>query len=31
MPNIGLPVNKTFTADYKVHAFVPSIGVSYNF
>lgn len=31
MPNLGLPVNKTFTADYKVHAFVPSIGVAYNF
>lgn len=22
---------KTFTADYKVHAFIPSIGISYNF
>ncbi len=26
-----LPVSKTFTADYKCHAFIPSLGVRYNF
>lgn len=26
-----LPVVKTFTADYKVHAFIPSIGLRYSF
>lgn len=26
-----LPPTKTFTADYKVHAFIPSVGISYNF
>lgn len=30
MPLIG-PVQGTFTADYKVHALVPSIGISYSF
>ena len=27
----GLPSQKTFTADYKAHAFAPSIGLSYSF
>ena len=26
-----LPVQKTFTADYMVHAFIPAIGISYSF
>ncbi len=30
-PALGLPVEKTFTADYRLHAFSPSIGVSYKF
>lgn len=28
---LGLPSEREFTADYKVHAFVPSIGLSYSF
>lgn len=28
---IVTPVEKTFTADYRVHAFIPSIGFSYSF
>lgn len=31
MPSLGLPAQATFTADYRVHAFIPSIGVSYSF
>lgn len=31
MPALGLPAEATFTADYKVHALIPSIGVSYRF
>ncbi len=31
MPQLGLPATQTFTADYRLHAFVPSIGVSYSF
>ncbi|MCM1448810.1 MAG: outer membrane protein transport protein [Clostridiales bacterium] len=31
MPSAGLPLVRKFTADYKVHAFIPSIGVSYAF
>lgn len=30
-PKLGMPAEATFTADYKVHAFVPSVGVSYSF
>lgn len=30
-PNLGLPVVGTFTADYKLHAIVPAIGISYSF
>ncbi len=30
-PALQLPVQSTFTADYKVHALAPSIGVSYAF
>ena len=30
-PQLGLPVEGTFKADYKVHAAIPSIGVSYSF
>lgn len=28
---LGLPSEREFTTDYKVHAFVPSIGLSYSF
>lgn len=31
MPSLNLPITKTFTADYKVNAFVPSIGINYSF
>ncbi|MDE6263965.1 MAG: outer membrane protein transport protein [Paramuribaculum sp.] len=31
MPMLQLPAKATFTADYKVHAFTPSIGLSYSF
>ena len=31
MPALGLPAQSRFTADYRVHAFIPSIGVSYSF
>ena len=31
MPALQLPAQATFAADYKVHAFVPSIGVSVEF
>lgn len=31
VPALGLPVQRTFTADYHVHAFIPSIGLSYRF
>ena len=31
IPALGLPAERTFTADYNVHAFTPSIGVSYSF
>ncbi len=31
MPALGLPAEATFTANYKVHALIPSIGVSYRF
>lgn len=31
MPALGLPGLARFTADYSVHAFIPSIGVSYCF
>lgn len=31
MPALGLPAEKTFTADYKCRAFVPSIGLNYAF
>lgn len=31
MPQLGLPATRTFSADYRLHAFVPSIGVSYSF
>ncbi|MDE5668752.1 MAG: outer membrane protein transport protein, partial [Duncaniella sp.] len=27
----NIPTTKTFTADYKLHAFIPSIGISYSF
>lgn len=29
--SLGLPSDREFVADYKVHAFVPSIGLSYSF
>lgn len=28
---LGFKARQTFTADYKLHAFCPSIGVSYKF
>ena len=28
---MGFRAEQTFTADYKLHAFSPSIGISYNF
>ncbi|MBD5214479.1 MAG: aromatic hydrocarbon degradation protein [Bacteroidales bacterium] len=31
MPQLGLPAEATFTADYKAHAIIPSIGVSFSF
>ncbi|MCC8071028.1 MAG: outer membrane protein transport protein [Bacteroidales bacterium] len=31
VPALGLPAEGTFTADYKLHALVPSIGISYSF
>lgn len=31
IPQLGMPVNKTFTADYKLHAIVPAIGLSFAF
>lgn len=31
LPALGIPASQTFTADYSVHAFTPSIGVSYSF
>lgn len=31
MPMLQLPAKSTFKADYKVHAFTPSIGLSYSF
>lgn len=30
-PQLQLPAQKTFKADYRVHAFAPSIGISYKF
>ncbi len=30
-PALGLPVQRTFTADYSIRAWAPSIGVSYSF
>lgn len=30
-PMLGMPADATFTADYKLHAFSPSIGLSYKF
>ncbi len=30
-PTLNLPPTQTFTADYSVHAFVPSVGISYSF
>lgn len=30
-PQLGLPVVRTFTGDYKVHAVIPSVGVSFSF
>lgn len=30
-PQLDLPAQRTFTADYRVHAFAPSIGISYKF
>lgn len=30
-PQIGLPAEGTFTADYSLHAFSPAIGISYRF
>lgn len=30
-PALGLPTTGTFTADYKLHALIPAIGVSYSF
>lgn len=30
-PQLGLPVTGTFTADYKLHAFSPAIGLTYSF
>lgn len=31
MPQLQLPETQTFTADYKLHALTPSIGISYSF
>lgn len=31
IPSANLPLTKTFKADYHVHAFIPSIGVTYAF
>lgn len=31
LKTMGMPYQKEFTADYKVHALVPAIGVSYSF
>lgn len=31
VPALGLPSQRTFTADYRVHALIPSIGLSYSF
>ncbi len=30
-PQLGLPNPGTFTADYRLHAFMPSLGISYKF
>jgi long-chain fatty acid transport protein len=30
-PQLGLPATGQFTADYKVHAFIPALGFSYSF
>ena len=30
-PALGLPVQRTFTADYSIRAWAPSVGVSYSF
>ncbi|MDE6497985.1 MAG: outer membrane protein transport protein, partial [Muribaculaceae bacterium] len=31
MPALGLPVERTFTATYHIHAWTPSLGLSYSF
>lgn len=31
MPQLNLPLKQTIKADYRVHAFTPSIGISYSF
>lgn len=31
LQNPAIPVNRTFQADYRVHAVVPSLGISYSF
>lgn len=30
-PALGLPADATFTADYRLHAFAPALGLSYRF